>query len=191
MAEARAPRRGNIKKVFDNLRKNAYNKAQREMTKGLPYVMEEVRRFAYETMEELKMGSMTGNYINSFGIAIYRNGEFIAYATTNDLEGKDPIQVTLAEGDKFPARAERYEGDERLETFEAPEGSMRRILANEEVVRWLKRYRPRVSRNKESLAYRVVTVVDYAKAVGGDKVLMRLADDIEGRGGDIREFRFG
>lgn len=160
------------------------------MVKSLPGVMQQVRRYAYEKMEELKKSSMTGNYINSFGIAIYRNGDFIACATTNDLEGKDPIQFTLAEGDKFFAKQERYDNTEQEDTFTAPEGSMRHIFAHEEVVRWLRRYRPRVSKNKDSLAYRIVTVVDYAKMVGGDKVLLQIADDIEGRGGDIREFKF-
>ena len=67
---------------------------------------------------------------------------------------------------------------------------MRHILADAEVVRWLSRYAPRVKKGQDSLAYRVVTVVDYAKMVGGNKVLLQIADDIEGRGGDIREFRF-
>lgn len=183
-------RRSNIKQVYYNLRKNGYDKAQREMVKGLPGVMEQVRRFAYEKMKELKMSSMTGNYINSFGIAIYRNGKFIACATTNDLEGKDPIQFTLAEGDKFLEKQERYDNTVQQYTFTAPEGSIRHIFAHEEVVRWLRRYRPRVKKSQESLAYRVVTVVDYAKMVGGNHVLLQIADDIESRGGDIREFKF-
>lgn len=185
----RAATRANIRQVFDNLRKNAYNKAQREMTKGLPYVMDEVHQFAREKMAELKKSDMTGNYINSFGIAIYRDGEFVACATTSDIEGNDPIQVTLANGDRFPEGRMRYDNSEQGRTFKA-DGGMRRILANEEVIRWLKRYRPKVSKGKPSLAYRVVTVVDYAKMLGGDKVLLQLADDIESRGGDIREFRF-
>lgn len=187
---ARAPRRSNIKQVFDNLRKNAYNKAQIEMANGLPYVAEELHQFARNVMDELKMSDMTGNYINSFGIALYRDGEFVACATTSDIEGKDPIQMTLASGERFERGRERYDGSIQRSTFKAPEGSMRHIFANEEVVRWLRRYRPRVNKNGPSLAYRIVTVVDYAKMVGGDKVLMRIADDIEGRGGDIREFRF-
>lgn len=183
-------RRSNIKVVFDNIRKRVFNKAQGEMTRGLPYVMQEVHQFAREKMEELNKSDMTGNYINSFGIAIYRNGEFIACATTNDIEGESPIQLTLAGGDKFRAGRQRYDGDTQEYTFTAPEGSMHHILADQEVVKWLRRYRPRVPKNKESLAYRIVTVVDYAKMVGGNKVLLQIADDIESRGGDIREFRF-
>ena len=184
-----AVRRSNIKQVYDNLRKNAYNKAQREMLRALPSVMSEIHDFARETMEELKMSDMTGNYINSFGIALYRNGRFVGCATSNDIEGESPIQLTLAEGDKFLKGRQRYDGSTQEHTFKAPEG-MRHILADAEVVRWLSRYAPRVKKGQESLAYRVVTVVDYAKMLGGNKVLLQIADDIEGRGGDIRAFRF-
>ena len=183
-------RRLNVKQVFDNIRRNAYNKAQREMTAGLPLVMDEVHQFAREKMWELQKSDMTGNYINSFGIAIYRDGEFIACATTNDIEGSDPIQVTLASGDKFEKGRTRYDSTVQKSTFKARLGSMHRIMANEEVVRWLRAYPPRVSKKGPSLSYRIVTVVDYAKMVGGDKVLMMIADDIESRGGDIRYFRF-
>jgi len=185
----RASKRSDIKAVFDNLRKTAYNKAQREMTAGLPLVMKRVHQFAREKMSELKKHDMTGNYINSFGIAIYRNGEFIACATSSEIEGESPIQLTLAKGDKFPKERRRYDSQIQQFNFKAPEG-MRHILADAEVVRWLRRYRPRVDKNKESLSYRIVTVVDYAKMVGGNKVLLQIADDIESRGGDIREFRF-
>jgi hypothetical protein len=184
-----AVRRSNIKHVFENIRKNAYNKAQREMVKSLPFVMSEIHAFAREKMGELKKSDMTGNYINSFGIAIYRNGEFIACATSSDIEGESPIQLTLAEGDKFLKGRQRYDGSTQEYTFKATEG-MRHILADAEVVRWLRRNAPRVPKDKNSLAYRVVTVVDYAKMVGGNKVLLQIADDIESRGGDIRAFRF-
>ena len=184
-----AVRRSSIKQVYDNLRKNAYNKAQREMLKALPSVMSEIHDFAREKMSELKKHDMTGNYINSFGIALYRNGRFVGCATSNDIEGESPIQVTLAKGDQFPKERRRYDGQIQQFNFIAPEG-MRHILADAEVVRWLSRYAPRVKKGQDSLAYRVVTVVDYAKMVGGNKVLLQIADDIESHGGDIREFRF-
>ena len=142
------PRKAQIKQVIDNLRAKAYNKAQLEMTKGLPLVMDEVHQFAREKMAQLGLSDMTGNYINSFGIALYRDGEFIACATTNDIEGKDPIQVTLANGDRFEKGRTRYDDGTQKKTFYAPEGSMSRIMANEEVVRWLRRFRPRVRKHR-------------------------------------------
>lgn len=181
--------RSNISQVFDNLRKQCYNTAQRRMTAGLFPAMEDVHRFAREKMAELKKSDMTGNYINGFGIAIYRDGEFIACATTHDIEGDSPIQVTLAKGDRFNKGRMRYDGSEQRSTFKAPEG-IHRIMANEEVVAWLRSYRPRVSKKDPSLAYRIVSIVDYSKFVGGDKVLLSLADSIESRGGTIKEFKF-
>ncbi len=88
--------RSNIRQVFNNIRKNCYNTAQRRMTANLPYAIEELHQFAREKMAELDKSDMTGNYINGFGIAIYRDGEFIACATTHDIEGQSPIHVTRA-----------------------------------------------------------------------------------------------
>lgn len=181
--------RANVKQVFDNLRKRCYNTAQRRMTAGLPSAMEDIHRFAREKMAELKKSDMTGNYINGFGIAIYRNGEFIACATSHDIDGNSPIQVTLAKGDTFPAGRARYDGSIQEDSFTAGSG-MRRIMADQEVVKWLRRYPPRGTRGKESLSYRIVSIVDYSKFLGGDKVLMSLADSVESRGGTIKEFRF-
>ena len=181
--------RSNIRQVFNNIRKNCYNTAQRRMTANLPYAIEELHQFAREKMAELDKSDMTGNYINGFGIAIYRDGEFIACATTHDIEGQSPIQVTLAEGDKFPAGRMRYDGDIQEKPFKATEG-VRRIMADQAVVAWLRRYAPRVSKDGPSLAYRVVSIVDYSKLVGGDKVLLSLADSFESRGGILKEFKF-
>lgn len=181
--------RSSIKQVFDNLRKNAYNTAQRRMVQGLPNAMQVIHQYALDTMKELGLSSMTGNYINSFGIAIYRDGEFIACATSNDIEGHSPITMTLANGDKFEKGRERYDGGIQGKTFSSAAGT-HRIYADEEVIRWLRRYPPRVRKNGSSLSYRVVTVVDYAKMVGGDTVLLKLSDSIESRGGYIKEFKF-
>lgn len=181
--------RSNIKQVFDNLRKNCYNAAQRRMTEGLPAAMEVIYAYAQQKMEELDKSSMTGNYINGFGIAIYRDGEFIACATSADVGSDSPIQVTLASGDVFQKGRQRYDGSEQKHTFKASVGT-HRIFANEEVVRWLRRYRPRASKGKSSLAYRIVNVVDYSKLLGCDRVLLQLADSVESRGGTIKEFKF-
>jgi hypothetical protein len=179
----------NVKQVFDNLKKRCYNTAQRRMTAGLPAAIEDIHRFAREKMAELEKSDMTGNYINGFGIAIYRDGEFIACATSHEVEGKDPIQVTLTKGEKFMEGRTRYDGSTQEDTFTAPEG-IHHIMADQEVVNWLRRYPPRVSKKGPSLSYRIVSIVDYAKFLGGDKVLLSLADSIEGRGGTIKEFRF-
>lgn len=181
--------RSNVRQVFNNLRRNCYNAAQRRMTANLPIAIEEVHQFAREKMAELEKSDMTGNYINGFGIAIYRDGEFIACATTHDIEGQSPIQVTLAKDDRFPKGRMRYDGSIQEHSFSAPVG-ISRIMADQAVVAWLRRNAPRVSKDSPSLAYRVVSIVDYSKLVGGDDVLLSLADSFESRGGMLKEFKF-
>lgn len=180
-------RKANIKGVFDRMKKRATDIAAKEMAEALPYAVITISDIVHEVMESKGFSSMTGNYVNSFGIALYRDGKLIAVATTADVESKEPLMLTLAEGDKFKKGWVRYDGETQQYTFKAGEDSTHRILANEEVIRWMRRYSPT---RKKGLAYRIVTVVDYAKKIGGSEVMLRLADEIESQGGDIREFKF-
>lgn len=175
-----------IKKVFANLRKNAYYKAQREMTKGLPAAVEILHSFVRQAMDRANIGSMTGNTLNSFGIGLYRDGKFISCATTSGVEGRSPIHVTLKEGDVYPAGSPRYDGGVQGGAFRADEGE-RNFMANEMVVNYLRRYAP--TRKAPSLSYRCACYLEYNKGVARES-LMLFADYVESRGGDIREFRF-
>lgn len=178
--------RENFKAVFQKVGKRIVDKAEKRMIEGLPSVAATLRDYALEVMKQMKLRSMTGNYINSFGIALYRDGKFVAVATSHDIEGQSPIQMTLAKGDVFESYQFRYEGRWQFHDFQAPEGD-HRFYAHTEVLRWLKRNPPS---RKKGLSYRVVTVVDYAKAVGGDVVLLQLANDVQMKGGIISEFKF-
>ena len=175
----------NVKAVFDNLRKNSYNKAQREMTAGLPYAAQLLRDYAEWAMANAHLGDMTGNTINSFGIGLYRDGKFVACATTNSVEGRDPIHVTLKEGDRFERGEMRYDNSAQKYTFVATQGE-RNFMANERVVNYLRRYAPT---RKKGLAYRCVSFLEYNKEVG-KQTMMQFADYVESHGGDIREARF-
>lgn len=177
----------NIKAFFDNTLERVTNKAEENLKKTLPWLSGFLHDYAVEEMKKNKMRSMTGNFINSFGVALYRDGKFVAMATTNQEEGSEPIQVTLASGDTFLAGSMRYEGRKQYHTFTAPDGT-RRILANEEVVRWLKHRRPTKTKGLSMCA---VSVVDYSRSVGGDRVLLRLAEDVENMGGDVKTFNLG
>ena len=176
-----------IKGFFDNIRERIEDRAEENLREALPMLAFIMHGYAQEALKKAKKRSMTGNFINSFGIALYRDGKFIAAGTTNDEEGRDPIHVTLAAGDVFVQKTMRYEGRRQFHTFVAPEGSQN-IFANEEVLRWLQRYPPT---KKKGFSFRAVTVVDYAESLGGSTVLLRLADDIEGMGGIISEFNLG
>ena len=176
-----------IEKVFDNIRKRSLNKAQMEMTKALPAAVKQLRDFIDLVMMDLRLGYMTGNTICSSAVAIYRDGEFIACATTSDIEGKGgPIHVTLKEGDVYPVGSPRYDGTIQESPFLADEGS-RNFMANEMVVRYLRQYPPK--RDKESsLAYKFAMYLEYNQIVG-QRALLMMADDIESKGGKITEYQ--
>ena len=182
-------RRAGISHVFDNLRKGCYDAAERRMVASLPAAADDIHSFVREKMAELGKSDMTGNYINGWGIAVYRDGVLVACATTNDIEGASPMRMTLIKGEKFAKGKKRYDGGVQERWFTASTGK-HSIWAEDEVVRWLQSNAPRVSKNKPSLAYRIVTVVEYSKLLGGDKVLLSLADRIESKNGTIKEFRF-
>lgn len=174
-----------IKGVFENVERRAKDKVQENLENMLPMMSFLMYEYAKEEMKKLKKSSMTGNYINSFGIALYRDGKFVAVSTTNEEEGQEPIQMTLAAGDVFEAKSRRYDGKMQFHDFTASEGK-RHFFANREVLSWLARFPPT---KKKGFAFRVVSVVDYADAIGGSQVLLRLADDIENSGGIVSEMR--
>jgi len=177
----------NIKGFFYWADKRIKNNAEKRLIDFLPVIADKLHDYAIEEMKNQKKSSMTGNYINSFGVALYRDGKFIAVGTTHQIEGDTPTQVTLASGDTFLKWQTRYEGRMQFHTFTATEGS-HRFFANEEVLKWLRRYPPS---KKQGFAFRCVSVVDYSSSVGGQKVLLRIADDIENKGGVVTEFHLG
>ncbi|MBR1449559.1 MAG: hypothetical protein IJ588_12545 [Prevotella sp.] len=179
--------RSYIKGFFEGIKKRTMKKAEKRLTENLPVIADMMHDYAEEEMRKLKKSSMTGNFINSFGVALYRDGKFVAIGTTHDIEGDSPTQVTLANGDTFTKWRMRYEGRMQFHTFTATEGT-HRFYANEEVIRWLRRYPPT---RKAGFSFRAVTVVDYSESAGGDRVLLRIADDISNRGGVVTEFHLG
>jgi hypothetical protein len=176
-----------IKGFFYTKKKQITKRAEQRFIGMLPTIAQLLHDYALEEMSKLKKSSMTGNFINSFGVALYKDGQFVAVGTTHDIEGDTPTQVTLASGDMYMKWQMRYEGRTQFHTFVADEGTSR-FFANEEVLRWLSRYPPS---KKEGFSFRVVSVVDYSASVGGDRVLLRIADDIENAGGVIKEFHLG
>lgn len=176
-----------IKGFFYAKKKQMEKRLQDRLVDNLPVIAEMLHEYAEEEMKKRKMSSMTGNFINSFGVALYKDGEFVAVGTTHDIEGESPTQVTLASGDTFRKWQMRYEGRMQFHSFTATEGE-HRFYANEEVLRWLQRYPPS---RKKGFSFRVVSVVDYSESVGGDTVLLKIADDLENRGAIVSEFHLG
>lgn len=176
-----------VKGFFYGIKKRVEKRAQERFTGYLPTIAQMLHDYALEEMKMNKKSSMTGNFINSFGVALYKDGQFIAIGTTHDIEGDTPTQVTLASGDMFMKWQMRYEGRMQFHTFKASEGT-HRFYANEEVIRWLQRYPPS---KKEGFSFRIVSVVDYAELVGGTQVILRIADEMENKGGVITQFNLG
>ena len=180
-------RHANFKGFFDNLRERVMSKAEKNLKQALPILADMMHDYALEELKRNKKASMTGNFINSFGIALYKDGKLIAVGTTNDIEGQQPIRVTLAKGDTFEEGEIRYDGRQQFHDFSAPAGE-HRIFANQEVLGWLRRYPPS---RKKGFSFRAISVVDYSEDVGGRQVLLRIADDIEHYGGTITQFNLG
>lgn len=177
----------NIRGFFDNVRERIEERAQQNYVNALPFIADIMHDYAVQEMKKMKKTSMTGNFINSFGIALYKDGQFVAVGTTHDIEGEDPIQVTLASGDIFRKGRRRYDGRKQFRTFYDAEGSQK-IFANQEVVKYLQRYPPT---KKKGFSFKIVSVVDYSELVGGHQVLLRIADDMENYGGEIMQFNLG
>lgn len=182
-----ASSRTNIKGFFYKAKNTVMKRFEQRLMENLPKIAELLHDYAEQELKARKMSSMTGNFINSFGVALYKDAQFVAVGTSHDIEGESPTQVTLANGDTFARGRMRYEGRMQFHSFTAPTGT-HRFFANQEVIKWLQRYPP--SKN-EGFSFRVVSIVDYAEEVGGKEVLLRVADDIEGNGGVITQFQLG
>jgi len=176
-----------IKGFFDNIRERVEDRAEKNLRESLPMLAFLMHEYALEEMKKNKKSSMTGNWINSFGIALYRDGRFVAVATSHDEEGQTPVHITLAAGDTFNQWEVRYDGKKQFHAFTATQGT-EHFYANEEVIEWLQKYPPT---RKKGFSFRAVSVVDYTDIVGGEKVLLRLADDFENMGGIVTEYNLG
>lgn len=177
----------NIRGFFNNVRERIEEKAEQNYINALPFLSDMMHDYAVQELKKMKKASMTGNFINSFGIALYKDGQFVAIGTTHEVEGKNPIQMTLVSGDTFRKGRKRYDGRKQFHTFNDAEGDSK-IFANEEVVRYLQRFPPT---KKKGFSFKIVSVVDYSELVGGHQVLLRIAEDMENYGGEITQINLG
>lgn len=178
-----------ITHVFQNVQKRVMNTAQRRLTEQLPGIMAAAHDYVRDEQASASFGDMTGNWINSFGVALYRDGRCIAVANMSGEEGA-PIRTTLIDGDVFNSGEKRFDGSVQQHTFEIDgdkrKGSSEQYFTDEEVLNWLSRTRTR----QKGFSFRVVSVTEYHKDTAR-RVLLRLSDEIESRGGSIWQFRLG
>jgi len=170
-----------IKKVFDNVRKRAEEKAEGKLAGGLMPLLE----MAYSELKGYR--PLTGNLNNSLGVALYKDGKCIEAHGSIEITGRRPVRTTLKEGDLFwepvtwngnhldgPIPKTDWVGDKN-------------IWADEEVLKWLERYAP----TKKGFSYRIVSIVDYAKYLetkDNVNVLSSLADRLRSMGGKVGDF---
>lgn len=174
-----------IRHAFQNVQKRCYDTAQRRLSEQLPYIMDMAREYA-RNHQQGDFGDMTGNWLNSFGVAIYREGRPVAIANMSSADVDAPIRTTLIHGDIFDAGMQRYDETFQLNDFEPEEGTEEQVFYNEEVVSWLSR----TWTKSKGFSFRVVTVAEYHIDTAR-RVLLQLSNEMEARGGYIWQFNLG
>jgi len=183
-----AARTGNYV-VFQNVQKKLMNAAQRKLQTQLTGIMSALHDYARDEQQKGNFGDMTGNWINSFGVAAYRDGTLYAIANMSDEEG-EPIRTTLIEGDWFKPGTVRFDSSVQQHMFEIDgdtyTGAADQVFYNEEVLEWLSHSWTR----KKGFSFRVVSVTEYHRGEAR-MALLRLSDEMENKGGNIWQFNIG
>ena len=169
--------------VFDNVKKRVEKKAEAKLRESLDSLLQ----MAFQELSGFR--SLTGNLVNSLGVALYKDGKCLEAYGSIEITGKRPVRTTLKKGDVF-AEPFTYNGNILLEPLPKTDwvGS-RNIWADVEVLKWLNNNPPR----KKGFSYRIVSVVDYAKyleAKGKVNVLSQLRDELASMGGSISDLQF-
>lgn len=172
-----------FKHVFAGVKKRAEQKAEVKLRENLDGLLE----LAFQELSGFR--SLTGNLVNSLGVALYKDGKCLEAHGSIEITGKRPVRATLKKGDVF-AEPFTYNGNILLEPLPKTDWvGNKNIWADMEVLKWLNRNPPR----KKGFSYRIVSIVDYAKYLETkDKVnvLSQLRDELASRGGDISELNF-
>jgi hypothetical protein len=180
---------GDIRHFFQNVQKRVENTAQRRLTEMLPGIMSALHDYVKDEEANGNFSDMTGNWINSFGVAAYRDGRCFAIANMSGEENA-PIRTTLIEGDWFKKGERRFDKSTQKRTFEIDgnkyHGAADQVFYNEEVLAWLGRTRT----TRKGFSFRVVTVTEYHRPEAR-KALLRLSDELEQKGGIIWNFHIG
>lgn len=173
----------NYKHVFENIEKSVEDKAEVEFRKSISSLLQ----LAYQELSGFR--SLTGNLVNSLGVALYRDGKCIEAHGSLELTGRRPVRTTLKEGDVFDEPF-TYNGNILINPIHKTDWvGDKNIWADVEVLRWLNRNAPK----KKGFSYRIVSIVDYAKYLetkGKVNVLSQLRDELAARGGDISDLQF-
>ena len=180
------PRTQSVKQFFQNVAQRCYNTAQVRLTDQMPAIMDLAREYAM-AYQHGEFGNMTGNWLNSFGVVLYRDGRPVAIATMSDAGVDGPIRTTLITGDWFKRGEQRYDQTYQRVTFEVDgekyKGAAEQVFYDEEVQAFLSRTRSR----EKGFSFRVVSVAEYHRDAAS-RVLLQVGDVMEAHGGNIWRF---
>lgn len=169
--------------VFDNVKKRAEQKAEVKLRESLDSLLQ----LAFQELSGFR--SLTGNLVNSLGVALYKDGKCLEAHGSIEITGKRPVRATLKKGDVF-AEPFTYNGNILLEPLPKTDWvGNKNIWADVEVLKWLNSNPPR----KKGFSYRIVSIVDYAKyleAKGKVNVLSQLRDELASRSSDVSDLQF-
>ena len=175
-----------ITHVFRNVQQRLMNSAQRRLTDQLQSVMFAAYDYATEQQRNANFSDMTGNWINSFGVALYRDGRCVAVANMSE-NVDEPIRTTLIDYDVFEAGERRFDSSIQQKSFEIDgeryKGAADQVYYDEEVLKWL----GRTWTKQKGFSYRVISVAEYHKPEART-VLLMLSDEMESKGGNIWQF---
>jgi len=178
--------RDQIRKVFQNISKRCYDTAQVRLTGQMPAIMEMARQYAL-SYQHGAFGNMTGNWLNSFGVVLYRDGRPVAISNMSAAGVDGPIRTTLIEGDWFRRGEHRYDDTYQRVTFEVDgekyKGTAEQVFYDEEVMEWLSR----TWTKSKGFSFRVVSVAEYHRDAAS-RVLLQIGNEMEVRGGNIWQF---
>lgn len=172
-----------FKHAFDNVKKRAEDKAEARLRESLDSLLQ----MAFQELSGFR--SLTGNLVNSLGVALYKDGKCLEAHGSIEITGKRPVRATLKNGDVF-AEPFTYNGNILLNPLPKTDWvGNKNIWADVEVLKWLNLNPPKT----KGFSYRIVSIVDYAKyleAKGKVNVLSQLRDELAAMGGNISELQF-
>lgn len=168
---------------FDKVRKKVEASAEEKLRDSLDPLL----KMAFQELKGFR--SLTGNLVNSLGVALYKDGKCLEAHGSIEITGKRPVRATLKNGEMF-SETFTYNGNILLEPIPKTDWvGDKNIWADVEVLKWLNRNPPKT----KGFSYRIVSIVDYAKYLeskGKINVLSQLRDELAAMGGNISDLQF-
>ena len=169
-----------LNRVFRRMQERADAIIEERLTEQLPNLIALALKHA-------EIHSVTGNTMNSYAVALFHDRQFVGFYSSYLALGKAPTRVTLQKGERYDLPY--YWGGDAATGYTAPTGD-RSYWGQEEAEDFIGTHFP----SKNGWAYILVAAVDYAKyleARGTATVMGGLQSELESRGANVSEMKFG